>query len=40
MYRREKELEELEAEEARIAALGLEDGYREEVPAENSSVET
>lgn len=40
MYRREKEADELEAEEARIASLDLEDGYREEVPADSNGVET
>jgi len=40
MYRREKEVDELEAEESRIAALDLEDGYREEAPADSNGVET
>ncbi len=40
MYRREKEADELEAEEARIASLDLEDGYREEAPADSNGVET
>ena len=40
MYRREKEAEELAAEEARIAALGLDDGYREEEPGDSNGVET
>ncbi|KLO15233.1 hypothetical protein SCHPADRAFT_270690 [Schizopora paradoxa] len=40
MFRREKEAEELAAEEARIAALGLDDGYREEEPGDANGEET
>jgi len=40
MYRRETEAEEQAAEEARLAALGLDDGYREDEPAVENGVET